>query len=564
MTLKKQLIVGLIGTMFVVVMMIGTIFLLFNSVHTLQQTLLEKGKIETLETSLASENDYLSSQMRLYIMTGDKQFDEKYTTALNRNLFSKVADQLKTMDVPPHITKQLENIQIMSDTMAQTEVKAGELYREGKKRDAQVLIFTDSYEQGIKKVDDMFDTFKSDIETWTLQRAEKAERTAGISIIIIGASIVLYLLFTLTTLMTLRNRVKPLFAMTKQAEKIAKGDLTVQKIHFNDKSKDEITSLARSFNTMTSSLRQVITTVTETSKEVEAASHELFANAAQTNETSAQVAQSVDHISKQATVQQTNIQENCQSISEVSEHIAQVAEVSENVSTISADATHYAENGQTDLYKTVSQMKEIENAVNDMYHFVQSLEHRTTTIETYIDAIHNIADQTNLLALNAAIEAARAGESGKGFAVVAEEVKKLAEQSSKSAAEIVAIIQALHQDMHKTAQQMKKVTTTVHEGVEVVTLTKENFNKIHHATQLVSANIQKVANATQKMTDRTRSMTTQSHVIEETASTSATKALSSVRLVHEQYASVEAITQAADQLLTLSHTLSTKVSTFKI
>lgn len=88
MTLRKQLIVGLIGTIFVVVLMIGTIFLLFNSVHTLQKTLLEKGKIETLESSLANENDYLSSQKRLYILTGDAQFDEKYTTALNLHLFS--------------------------------------------------------------------------------------------------------------------------------------------------------------------------------------------------------------------------------------------------------------------------------------------------------------------------------------------------------------------------------------------------------------------------------------------------------------------------------------------
>jgi len=564
MTLKRQLIVGLIGTMFVVIVMVGTIFLLFNSVHTLQKTLLEKGKIETLETSLASENDYLSSQMRLYIMTGDAQFDEKYTTALNRNLFSKVASQLKEMDVPAHITTQLENIQLVSDTVAQTEVRASKLYEEGKTRDAQALLFTDTYAQSVKKVDELFETFKSDIETWTLTRAEKATNTASISIMIIGASIVLYLLFTLTTLITLRNRVKPLFAMTTQAEKIARGDLTVKEIRFNEKSKDEITSLARSFNTMTTSLRQVIATVTMTSKEVEAASHQLFTNAAQTNETSAQVAQSVDHISKQASLQQNNIQENCQSISQVTENIAQVAQVSENVSTISADATQYAETGQADLYKTVAQMQQIEDAVNDMLHFVESLAQRTKTIETCVDVIHSIADQTNLLALNAAIEAARAGEYGKGFAVVAEEVRKLAEQSSISAAEIVDVIQALNREMTQTTVQMKKVTHTVHEGVEVVSLTKENFHHIHRATQLVSEQIRQVATVTQKITDSTRSMTSQSHLIEKTASTSATKARNSVDLVHAQYASVEGITLAADQLLALSRTLSTKVSTFKI
>jgi len=118
------------------------------------------------------------------------------------------------------------------------------------------------------------------------------------------------------------------------------------------------------------------------------------------------------------------------------------------------------------------------NIVKGFSNIIQSLEQQSNEISAIVNVIKEIADQTNLLALNAAIEAARAGEQGRGFAVVADEVRKLAERTSKSTQEIGTMIDKIQNGTREAVTNIESGVTTGISGVALANKAGESITQI--------------------------------------------------------------------------------------
>jgi methyl-accepting chemotaxis protein len=145
--------------------------------------------------------------------------------------------------------------------------------------------------------------------------------------------------------------------------------------------------------------------------------------------------------------------------------------------------------------------------VSDTAEKVEELGKSSDQIGKIIAVIDEIAEQTNLLALNAAIEAARAGEQGRGFAVVADEVRKLAERTTKATKEVAQTIEAVQAGTRTAVEKMHAGTAQVQAGVGAVTTAGASLAEIIQSAQEVRDMIAQIATAATQQAEVTRQIT---------------------------------------------------------
>lgn len=295
----------------------------------------------------------------------------------------------------------------------------------------------------------------------------------------------------------------PVQDLIKALEKLSQGDFNVQLAT----SKDELGQVAEKFNTTVVTINRLVTTIRSVSIQSAEQGKELFAALEDNQQISMEITTNIEEISDQVSEQSKSISESVTSLEEISSGVSTIAGSTNVLSDTSMDMREHSEQGSDNVGKVMQQMDAIHKSVLNSVESIEQLQKRSVQIGEIVQVITQIATQTQLLSLNASIEAARAGEEGRGFAVVANEVKKLSEESRKSAEQITELIHYIQKETQVAVDAINEGEHNVEVGIGIVQETGKLFATLASATESVTSQIQEVSAATEEMVAETEQIT---------------------------------------------------------
>jgi methyl-accepting chemotaxis protein len=372
-------------------------------------------------------------------------------------------------------------------------------------------------------------SMKVSLDSVEAEVADFRLKIAGFALVaILALLVIIYLLthhFVTSPLEALRTGLRDIAS--------GEGDLT-RRLPVNGK--DEVGQSAAVFNEMMDNFNQLVRQVRD--------------SASQVSERVVALSDSTDRVAHSSHLQNEKSIQGAAAVEQLVASISSIAHSAEHVQHQSQESLARANEGTRNLNVLLGEMNVVETAVKGMAGSVSDFVRSTEAITSMTREVKDIAEQTNLLALNAAIEAARAGEQGRGFAVVADEVRKLAEKSSRSASEIDAITAIL-------SAQSVSVRKAIEQGLDHLESSQAAVANVSSVLQATNGSVAEVGHGLDKIAEATDQQRRFSSDVEASIESIA-------GMARENTGTVEQTANAAHDLKGLAERLAAIVGRFKV
>lgn len=380
-----------------------------------------------------------------------------------------------------------------------------------------------------KAIDHMVEQQEESAKVYYVERKSLINKI--IAFVVMGSSGLIGL-FIFTTFLIIRSINKPIQTVVRAAKEVAKGDLTFS---LDLDSTDEMGVMASELNTMLSKLNRAFSIITNEAERI--------------YQHSGALTDVADFLMSGTNEQKLQVEQVAASSSEMSQTIVEMAKDATDASQVTKESYDAATAGREISERTRESISRLVKSVAEASDAIASLGKSSEEIGEIVSVIKDIADQTNLLALNAAIEAARAGEHGRGFAVVADEVKKLAERTTKATDEIAAKIQANQKETHGVVLSMEQGKSIADEAIASTAEAGDSLLKIVESSQNAMDMVHRIAAATEEQSSAAEEV---SQTMEHTAGV-----INNTNVLSENVKSV------ADELVSVSSELKKQMEGFR-
>lgn len=380
----------------------------------------------------------------------------------------------------------------------------------------------------------------------------------------IAEGIILYLILLVVFWFMIHRLIDPILIVAGKVDKLSTLDFTKEDGDDKTVRRDEPGIIAMAVNTLKAKISETIIVIKGQGNELDNASASLEKKFRDISENVSGINTAVEEIAQGSTSQAGETATASEKILSIGGVIDTNLKDTESLQTSVEHMTKLADTAQNTLLELCDTNKTTLDNISLVTEKTEETNSDAQHIREAVKIIQDITSQTNLLSLNASIEAARAGEAGRGFAVVAEEIRKLAEDSDKSAKEIDTIVKTLIQNAGENVEKMKEVNTAADMEKDRLSATKESFEGLSTEIKLVSDMSTEISGKTKELDTLKNDISTS---IEQLAAISQENAASTEETsanMQTLASIVKECTDEAESLAKLSSSLKEQTDKFKL